>query len=222
MLFESLVSCTPLENTDPLLPDPTIVNALDQAAALAADLNERKRESESRSKLVRLVCLVAPLTIQITWQTRIGATRFRSPLVQPHRTLIKEGSLQLCRVVKRASHYVEAPASSPSSTNPSAAPSLVQIHSLQTDSRVQPIIALLCSDILVLTHDSGLPSGPLDLFTVLRLSGSAGRTLPASVFGSDGMIRLIDSRAVLYLRCGSNAEAEAWAAAINTQLSSIL
>ena len=52
MLFESLVSCTPLENTDPLLPDPTIVNALDQAAALAADLNERKRESESRSKLV--------------------------------------------------------------------------------------------------------------------------------------------------------------------------
>ena len=163
--------------------------------------------------------------MQIAWQTRIGATRFRSPLVQPHRTLIKEGTLQLCRVVKRASHYVEAPASSPSSTNPSAAPSLVQIHSLQTDSRVQPIIALLCSDILVLTHDSGLPTGPLDLFTVLRLSGSGtagGRTLPASVFGSDGMIRLIDSRAVLYLRCGSNASAEAWAAAINTQLSSIL
>lgn len=164
---------------------------------------------------------------QIAWQSRIGATRFRSPLVQPHRTLIKEGALQLCRVVKRQSHYVEAPGLTHSPSSNSTAPSLVQIHSLLTDSRVQPIIALLCSDILVLTHDSGLPSGPLDLFTVLRLSASSSssssaRTLPASVFGSDGMIRLIDSRAVLYLRCGSSADAEAWAAAINTQLSSIL
>jgi hypothetical protein len=45
--------------------------ALDEISSLATNMNEGKRESESRSKLVQ-------------WQSRIRG-KFPSPLVQPHR-----------------------------------------------------------------------------------------------------------------------------------------
>jgi hypothetical protein len=47
--------------------------------ALASEMNERKRESEGRHRLLH-------------WQQRIG-NRFKSPLVQPHRQLVREGSM---------------------------------------------------------------------------------------------------------------------------------
>lgn len=68
MLLEQLVSSTPL-----LLDghDDPIERALDEIASLATNMNEGKRESESRKKLV-------------LWQSRIRG-KFPSPLVQPHR-----------------------------------------------------------------------------------------------------------------------------------------
>ena len=53
-----------------LMDDP-IDRALQEISSLANNMNEGKRESESRRKLVQ-------------WQARIRG-RFPSPLVQPHR-----------------------------------------------------------------------------------------------------------------------------------------
>lgn len=68
--LEELVKNTP----PPLyeyLDDP-LDRALSEISALASNMNEGKREAESRRKLVR-------------WQTRIRG-KFPSPLVQPHRS----------------------------------------------------------------------------------------------------------------------------------------
>lgn len=56
MLLETLLSCTPADDSvDPALfePHPVIEEALDLISDVATDMNERKRESEGRSQLVR-------------------------------------------------------------------------------------------------------------------------------------------------------------------------
>ncbi|KAG8993716.1 hypothetical protein FRB90_000616 [Tulasnella sp. 427] len=70
LLLEQLVSSTPPR---PDSYDDPIEKALEEISSLALNMNEGKRESESRKKLVQ-------------WQTRIGgSSKFPSPLVQPHR-----------------------------------------------------------------------------------------------------------------------------------------
>lgn len=56
MLLESLLACTPADDLPgmPLGPHPILSTALELASVLANDMNERKRESEGRRKLVRL------------------------------------------------------------------------------------------------------------------------------------------------------------------------
>jgi len=66
--LEELVKCTPPRNS--AFEDP-IEMALNVISALASGMNEGKRETESRQKLLH-------------WQKRIRG-RFPSPLVQPHR-----------------------------------------------------------------------------------------------------------------------------------------
>jgi hypothetical protein len=66
--LEELLRSTP--PTQDFVDDP-IERALEEISLLANKMNEGKRESESRRKLVQ-------------WQTRIRG-RFPSPLVQPHR-----------------------------------------------------------------------------------------------------------------------------------------
>lgn len=78
MLLESLLSCTPVDDSQPtvlLEPHPVVQNALELISTVASDLNERKRESEGRQQL-------------LYWQNRIG-NKFRSPLVQPHRSMLR-------------------------------------------------------------------------------------------------------------------------------------
>lgn len=82
LLLESLLSCTPSsDDPDTLMPEPhpVVQEALDVIAGVATDLNERKRENEGRQQL-------------LIWQNRIG-NRFRSPLVQPHRSLMRSGKI---------------------------------------------------------------------------------------------------------------------------------
>ena len=67
--------------------DPTLSSALESISQLASEMNEKKRESEGRQRLLH-------------WHARLGS-EFKSPLVQPHRTLLKEGDMILTRVVKR-------------------------------------------------------------------------------------------------------------------------
>ena len=75
------------------------------------------------------------------------------------------------------------------------------------------LVALLCSDILVFVHDTGSNDAPTTLYTVLRL----GRNEPSAPFGGDGMLRIVDTRAILYLQCTSDADAASWAMAINSR-----
>lgn len=78
MLLESLLACTPLDESAAVLqPHPIISTALELVSGVATYMNEKKRESEGQQQL-------------LYWQGRIG-NKFRSPLVQPHRTLIRDG-----------------------------------------------------------------------------------------------------------------------------------
>jgi hypothetical protein len=80
LLLESLVACTPAEDgSQTPTTHPLLGKAVDLMTALASEMNERKRESEGRRRLLH-------------WQQRIG-NRFKSPLVQPHRQLLREGSM---------------------------------------------------------------------------------------------------------------------------------
>ena len=57
MLLETLLSCTPredLEDQSLLKPSTVVLAALDLISGVATDMNERKRESEGRTQLVRL------------------------------------------------------------------------------------------------------------------------------------------------------------------------
>ncbi|KAL8283267.1 hypothetical protein RQP46_006045 [Phenoliferia psychrophenolica] len=147
MLLETLLSCTPKDNlVDQALLElsPIVLEALELISAVATDMNERKRESEGRTQLLQ-------------WQHRIGNT-FRSPLVQPHRSLLRTGTFTLVRTVKRSTAFLEAAGSRspvPSASPNLQAPDVVQVHSLVTESTQQKLIALLCTDIIVFVKEPG-------------------------------------------------------------------
>lgn len=84
LLFEDLVKCCPFER---LKDSRSIINALQSINSIATMMNESKRQSEMNKRLLK-------------WQERIRGT-FPSPLVQPHRKLLHDGSLTLTRVVTR-------------------------------------------------------------------------------------------------------------------------
>ncbi|SCV70764.1 BQ2448_3526 [Microbotryum intermedium] len=239
MLLESLLSCTPYilpladsrvsphDSASSLVPHPTLYEALMLVSDVAVSMNERKRETEGRAEL-------------LYWQGRIGH-RFRSPLVQPHRSLIKSGAVELVRTVKRASLTMTA-----TRTRSWRDPG----EFLVQEAGKLSLIALLVTDLLVLVKPP--PSSVTDLharvelYTVVRLSPALerGGTFegPASVFGADQSgkslrasftamfsmwllmpfrciaLRIVcDTRAILYLDCGSANEASAWARLINVQ-----
>lgn len=100
LLLESLQSCTPVIDASGVKPHPTVTAALELVGDLTTDLNEKKvclrssqtflttatdvqiivqRESEGRTRLLQ-------------WQARINC-KFRSPLVQPHRLLLRESKM---------------------------------------------------------------------------------------------------------------------------------
>lgn len=54
MLLESLLECTPNPD-DPSQPDPLLSSALETIAQLAQNMNERKRDSEGRKRLVSFI-----------------------------------------------------------------------------------------------------------------------------------------------------------------------
>ncbi|GAA5911602.1 hypothetical protein JCM8208_005688 [Rhodotorula glutinis] len=233
LLLETLLSCTP---PPPVAPEPStlaalldphtqIAQAVQEMDEVAVALNESKRENEGRAQLVM-------------WQNRL-TTRFKSPLVQPHRTLLRSGNLTLVRSVKRSTApadpaqpnlYRSANGSSP--VEPEEIPTLFQ------ETKQVPLIGLLCTDLLVLVKAPPPPldqdpMAPVELYTVLRLNspqpvlGSpAGRgDSPASLFGGgDDMLRLrVGDKAIVYLEIPAADSAKArkealqWVNAINLQ-----
>jgi len=193
LLLEELVRCTPPK---PDLLDDPLDRALNEIQSLATTMNEGKRESESRRRLVQ-------------WQSRIKG-KFPSPLVQPHRRLIMDGVLNLTRVVRKSSVSFEV-------INPDGNKSNVQVECLAPEENPKSLVGVLCNDLLVLCKDPSNgqdKSGPVDLWAVLRM-----QTLPqpASIIPG-GALRVVDNKAILYFTTPSTSEALTWCRAINMHI----
>ncbi|KAI0067701.1 hypothetical protein BV25DRAFT_1867513 [Artomyces pyxidatus] len=192
LLLEELGRSTP--------PSDDYVDPLDKAlteiSSLATNMNEGKRESESRRKLVQ-------------WQAKIRG-KFPSPLVQPHRRLIMDGPLLLTRVVRKATIAFEVIDSSGHSAN-------VQVECLSPEQTPRSLVGILCNDLLVLCRDPSEgkdPHSPVDLWAVLRM-----QTLPqpASIVHGN-VLRLVDNKAILYFEASSTSVALTWFRAINLHI----
>ncbi|GAA5991816.1 hypothetical protein JCM10908_002218 [Rhodotorula pacifica] len=223
MLLGTLASCTPvIASEDDDAKDGSgsaLAQAVHNLEEIANMLNESKRENEGRAQL-------------IMWQNRL-VSKFKSPLVQPHRTLLRSGALTLVRSVKRTTMQLEPPL--PGASAPTDAP-VEEVYTLYTESKEMSLTGLLCNDLLVLVKMPAPPfdadpNAPVELYTVLRLTG--GRSAlqgghhrakpPASVDSPDDFLRLkIGDKAVCYFRCAADPyknrkEAHAWANAVNLQ-----
>ncbi|KAF8807582.1 hypothetical protein BYT27DRAFT_7256162 [Phlegmacium glaucopus] len=193
LMLEELLRSTP--PTYEYMDDP-LDRALAEIALLANNMNEGKRESESRRKLVQ-------------WQSRIRG-KFPSPLVQPHRRLIMDGPLLLTRVVRKAVVSFEA-------INAQGDASTVQVDCLAPELTPRPLIGILCNDLLVLCRDPSEgqdPASHVDLWAVLRM-----QTLPqpASIVHGNAL-RLVDNKAILYFDAPSSSDALNWYRAINLHI----
>lgn len=193
LLLEELLRSTPPSYD--FMDDP-LERALSEISSLANNMNEGKRESESRRKLVK-------------WQARIKG-KFPSPLVQPHRRLIMDGPLLLTRVVRKATVSFEA-------INAQGDQSTVQVDCLAPELTPRPLMGILCNDLLVLCRDPSDgkdPNSSVDLWAVLRM-----QTLPqpASIVHGN-VLRLVDNKAILYFDAPSPSDALNWYRAINLHI----
>ncbi|KAJ7169601.1 hypothetical protein C8R46DRAFT_948810 [Mycena filopes] len=193
LLLEDLLRSTP--PTYEYMDDP-LDRSLAEISLLANNMNEGKRESESRRKLVQ-------------WQARIRG-KFPSPLVQPHRRLIMDGQLLLTRVVRKAMVSFEA-------INAQGDPCTVQVDCLAPELTPRPLVGILCNDLLVLCRDPSEGQDPtcfVDLWAVLRM-----QTLPqpASIVHGNAL-RLVDNKAILYFDAPSPSDALNWYRAINLHI----
>ncbi|KAG0709057.1 hypothetical protein DFH29DRAFT_355432 [Suillus ampliporus] len=195
LLLEELLRSTPPSYT---ILDDSLDRALAEISSLANNMNEGKRESESRRKLVQ-------------WQSRIRG-KFPSPLVQPHRRLIMDGPLLLTRVVRKTVVSFET-------FNAQGDASAVQVDCLAPELNPRPLIGILCNDLLVLCRDPSDGKDPMsavDLWAVLRM-----QTLPqpASIVHGNAL-RLVDNKAILYFDAPSPSDALNWFRAINLHIPS--
>lgn len=204
LLLEDLAACTPPRET--IGPNDALDDAISEITKLASLMNEEKREAESRLRLLH-------------WQQRI-TSRGPSPLVQPHRKLVLDGALQLIRVVKKSSSFVEVDAS-PTLDNGdltiTGTKAVLPVEFIKPEPMDKPIMLILCSDMLVLVQQRSNEGweGQVDLFSVLRM---ATLREPASVSASnDRVLRVVDNRSIYYFNGGSHSTTLQWCRAINQQ-----
>ncbi|THU94841.1 hypothetical protein K435DRAFT_667533 [Dendrothele bispora CBS 962.96] len=193
LLLEELRRSTPPQYE---YMEDSLDRALNEIASLANNMNEGKREAESRHKLVH-------------WQARIRG-KFPSPLVQPHRRLIMDGPLLLTRVVRKAVVTFEA-------INPQGDACTIDVDCLAPELTPRPLLGILCNDLLVLCRDPSEgrdPTSYVDLWAVLRM-----QTLPqpASIVHGNAL-RLVDNKAILYFDAPSPSDALNWYRAINLHI----
>jgi len=183
LLLEDLAMCTPPR--DVIGPSDALDDAINDITTLASLMNEEKRESESRLRLLH-------------WQQRI-TSRGPSPLVQPHRKLILDGALTLIRVVKKASAFVEVDTQmslvgADGDSTITGSKAVVPVEYIKAEPMDKPIMLILCSDMLVLVQKRTGEGwdGQVDLFTVMRM---ATLREPASVSASnDRVLRIVDNK----------------------------
>ncbi|KDQ63823.1 hypothetical protein JAAARDRAFT_54011 [Jaapia argillacea MUCL 33604] len=193
LLLEELARSTP--PTSDFMDDP-LDRALAEISSLATNMNEGKRESESRRKLVN-------------WQSRIRG-KFPSPLVQPHRRLIMDGPLLLTRVVRKAAVAFDVLDSNGDTAS-------VQVDCLAPELTPRPLTGVLCNDLLVLCRDPSEgqdPNSQVDLWAVLRMQTLAQ---PCSIVHGNAL-RIVDNKAILYFDVPSPSDALNWFRAINLHI----
>ncbi|EIN13540.1 hypothetical protein PUNSTDRAFT_109739 [Punctularia strigosozonata HHB-11173 SS5] len=193
LLLEQLGGSTVPTNDQ--MQDP-LDKAVEEISSLATNMNEGKRDSESRRKLVQ-------------WQSRIRG-KFPSPLVQPHRRLIMDGPLRLTRVVRKTAVSYEV-------VTPQGDATMVQVECLSPEMTPRSLTGILCNDLLVLCRDPSEgqdTTSTVDLWAVLRM-----QTLPqpASIVHAN-VLRIVDNKAVLYFDAPSPSDALNWYRAINTYI----
>lgn len=207
MMLDQLIKCTSCD----MLPEAdreSLARAFAHISLVASWVNEGKRQSEQGRRLLQ-------------WQTKLRGN-FSAPLVQPHRRLVCDGALRLCRVNKRLGR----------------APTLFSDDDILEQSSMDvPVHLLLCNDLAVVLSDvticesPGTPMSPLnpadaesvDLVAVLkpqvRLIQQQHKNLllpPASVVG-DVYVRVVDARYIFYFAAQSPRDAARWRSAINAQ-----
>ncbi|EIW73519.1 hypothetical protein TREMEDRAFT_25033 [Tremella mesenterica DSM 1558] len=198
LLLEDLAMCTP-----PRLdgPQDKLDAALQEIANLASLMNEEKRESESRLRLLQ-------------WQQRI-TSRGPSPLVQPHRKLILDGRLNLIRLIKKGSSFVEVDSLPTTDGEQTIMPSkaVVPIEHIVPEPMERIMVLILCSDILVLASPRGEGGDvPVDLFNVLRMGTMKE---PASIV-QNNILRVVDNKSIYYFNAPGQTTTLEWCRAINT------
>ncbi|KIS72329.1 uncharacterized protein UMAG_00736 [Mycosarcoma maydis] len=196
LLLEDLV-----KSTDPsrLADGDALATALEHVTQIASKVNESKRQSEQDRRL-------------LAWQYRIRGP-IDGPLVQPHRRLLKDGTLQLKRVVRRIPGFVRSDRSVSVGT---AEQRQSQSHVLSADhlqqvTEDQSMSLILCSDVAVLCAEqtrSKDGNAPVLLRSMLKL------TRPAEILGGLNL-RIVDRAEILYLAASSPEEAVAWKTAFD-------
>ena len=207
MMLDQLIKCT----SSDMLPDTdreSLARAFAHISLVASWVNEGKRQSEQGRRLLQ-------------WQMKLRGN-FSAPLVQPHRRLVCDGPLRLCRVNKllgRPTHLFP------------------EDDVLEQSNMFLPVHLLLCNDLAVVVSDLAAsespatpvsplnPSDPdsVDLIAVLkpqvRMVQQKGKNRllpPASVTG-EVYVRVVDARYVFYFCAQSPRDAVRWRTAINTQ-----
>lgn len=206
LLLEDLVKST---DTSRLSDADSLATALEHVTQIASKVNESKRQSEQDRRL-------------LAWQYRIRGP-IEGPLVQPHRRLLKDGSLQLKRVVRRIPGFVRSnrsasvggsmqlhggflsPLDMPGSDHVLSADHLQQVTEDQTMSLV------LCSDVAALCVDQTRgkdASAPVLLRSMIKL------IRPVEILGGVNL-RVVDRSEILYLAAAKPEEAVAWKTAFD-------
>lgn len=201
-------------STDPSrLEDPKALTcALGQISSIAASVNESKRQSEQDRKL-------------LAWQSRLR-TQWQTPLVLPHRRLIRDGQLQLRRIVSRVRAY-------PSAATPSTALTMMDkdeaacdgafssgqdLHLECLERRIVSInvTLLLCNDVGVLVEETqrDSPNAPVNFFSFLRLRPAASGSARCQLLGQT-YLRIVDTQRIYHFSAPSHTEAVAWCESIN-------
>lgn len=205
-------------STDPTrLANPDAVNvALGQITSIAASVNESKRQSEQDKKL-------------LAWQGRLRG-RWPMPLVQPHRRLVRDGSLTLRRVVQRVPAFkvdgaVDAEEALHDGAFSGRGKDVQQVDCLRTQTFLQDLTLLLCNDICVVLREVRSPSisstfssadtRQFEIFSILSIRPTGPDAQLCQLVGQSKQLRIVDGKRVYYFSAATPAEAASWCESIN-------
>ncbi|KAG0358607.1 hypothetical protein BG005_002100 [Podila minutissima] len=221
-----------LENTWPDHVDyQDIATALDNVSSRADEMNERKRQYENHEKVLLV-------------QNRIVG-QYKTPLVQPHRKVVREGMLHLIRTVTRNVSMSEK-AVVPTGQTPVGD---LTMHHLSEETVEKSFLFILFNDIMIqcqpcgpktsssTTNVTGAGAGGTGGSGVTAGAGSGAnaagasdgtknlelcrvlqlesRLHPAEVIGND-VLRVVDDAMVMYLT-GDKDVIQAWKEDINSR-----